>query len=310
MATLPENTVRAAVPQVARGFVMGAIDLVPGVSGGTAALVLGIYRHLISSVHHCAHTAVSFVRGDVRNGMSGLRQVPMLWLGGLALGILTVVLLLAAPLEHALEVYPMQLAGLFVGLVIAAIILCWRQLHSVTATSWLLAAAAAVLTSFLLGLSPAGQGGVAPEQPWWVFFGAGTIAITAMLIPGISGSFMLVLMGMYPLVIGAVADRNLPVILTFVLGCAAGLALSGSALNWLLHHHHDLVMAPMIGLMVGSLRLLWPWPHGLGGSAMTWPAADTAVVPILLAVTGFAVVMGADLLARRIRCGDGDVPAA
>lgn len=310
MATLPENTVRAAVPQVARGFVMGAVDLVPGVSGGTAALVLGIYRHLISSVHHCAHTAVSFVRGDVRGGMGGLRRVPMLWLGGLALGILTVVLLLAGPLEHALEVYPVQLAGLFAGLVLAAILLCWRQLHTVTATSWLLAAVAAVATFLLLGLSPAGQGGVAPGQPWWVFFGAGAIAIIAMLVPGISGSFMLILMGMYPLVIGAVADRDLPVILVFVLGCAAGLALSGSALNWLLHHHHDLVMAPMIGLMVGSLRLLWPWPHGLGGSAMTWPTADTALAPVLLAVVGFGLVLGADLLARRIRSRDDNVLAA
>ena len=300
MAILPENTLRAALPQVARGFVMGAVDLVPGVSGGTAALVLGIYRHLVSSIHHCVNTVVSFLRGDVRGGMQGLRQIPLLWLGGLLVGILTVVVLLATPLEYALEEYPVPLAGLFAGLVLAAIILCWRQLQLPAAINWLLAAATAVATFFLLGLSPAGHGGLAPDQPLWVFFGAGAVAICAMILPGISGSFLLVLMGMYPLVIRAVAERDLPVLLVFALGCATGLGLAGSGLNWLLHHFHDAVIAAMVGLMVGSLRLLWPWPQGLGGTDLALPTADTVVLPVVLGLLGFALVTGADLLARRV----------
>ena len=92
-----------------------------------------------------------------------------------------------------------------------------------------------------------------------------------MILPGISGSFLLVLMGLYAQVLGAVAERNFLVLGIFALGCATGLALASSALRWLLHHHHDLVIASMVGLMVGSIRILWPWPNGLDSTAMQLP---------------------------------------
>lgn len=298
--SLPDNTVRAAVPQVARGFVVGSVDLVPGVSGGTAALVLGIYRQLVASIHHTAATATRLVKGDVAGFKSGARQIPLLWLGGLGVGMLTVILLLAGPLERALDMYPVPLAGLFTGLISAAVILCWQQLRQVSVKTWAFVAIAAVITFFGLGVAPTGNA-IGETPALWVFFVSGAIAICAMILPGISGAFILVLLGMYSHVIGAVADRDLTIIVVFALGCAVGLALSGSGLNWLLNHHHDLVLALMIGLMVGSLRLLWPWPSGLGGTAMAWPTAGTALLPIVLGVAGFALVLLADHLARRVR---------
>lgn len=301
--SLPENTVRAAVPQVARGFVLGTVDLVPGVSGGTAALVLGIYRQLIASIHHTATTVTRLVRGDFTGFRAGARRIPLLWLGGLGVGIVTVILLLSGPLERSLEALPVPLAGLFSGLITAAIILCWRQLQQVKPLTWVLVAIAAVGTFFGLGLAPTNDG-TGPAPALWVFFLSGAIAICAMILPGISGAFILVLLGMYPHVIGAVADREWSTMAVFALGCAVGLALSGSALNWLLTHYHDVVLALMIGLMVGSLRVLWPWPNGLGNPEMAWPTATTALLPIVLGVGGFALVMSAEAIAKRVRRDD------
>jgi len=298
---LPENTVRAAVPQVARGFVLGAVDLVPGVSGGTAALVLGIYRHLISSLHHISKTATRMLRGDLSGAKHGVRRIPALWLGGLGLGILTMVFLLAGPLEYALTNHPVALAGLFFGLIIAAVILCWRQLYSTTPLTFALVGMAAVATFFLLGLSPASTGAASEPPALWVYFFAGAVAICAMILPGISGSFLLVLMGMYVHVLAAVATRDFLILGIFVVGCATGLALAASGLNWLLARYHDLVLASMIGLMIGSVRLLWPWPSGLGGTELALPTLSTFWLPVLLGVSGFALVMGADLLARKVR---------
>lgn len=301
--SLPDNTVRAAVPQVARGFVLGTVDLVPGVSGGTAALVLGIYRQLVASIHHTAATMTRLIKGDLNGFKSGVKQIPALWLGGLVLGILTVILLLSGPLERALESHPVPLAGLFSGLITAAIILCWRQLRGVNWKTWLFVALAAVVTFFGLAIAPTGNA-VAETPALWVFFIAGAIAICAMILPGISGAFILVILGMYAHVIGAVAERDFAILAVFALGCATGLALAASGLNWLLTHHHDLVLALMIGLMVGSLRLLWPWPSGLGGTQMAWPTVDTALLPIVLGVGGFALVLVADYIATRVRRDD------
>lgn len=307
---LPENTLRAAVPQVARGFVLGAVDLVPGVSGGTAALVLGIYRQLIASLHHCAKTVTRVLRGDLRGAKRGVRAIPAWWLGGLGAGILTMVFLLAGPLEHALTNHPVALAGLFFGLIVAAVVLCWRQLYSTTPMTFILVGVAAVATFFLLGLSPASTGAATEAPALWVYFGAGAIAICAMILPGISGSFLLVLMGMYVHVLAAVATRDFLVLGVFVLGCVTGLALAASGLNWLLARYHDLVLGAMIGLMIGSVRLLWPWPSGLGGTELALPSLATVGVPVLLGVGGFILVMGADLLARRVRRAEPGVEIA
>ena len=135
-------------------------------------------------------------------------------------------------------------------------------------------------------------------EPWWVFFLAGAIAICAMILPGISGSFLLVVLGMYTEVLGAVNDRDFAVLIAFMLGCVVGLALFSTLLNWLLQRYHRWVLAAMIGLMLGSTRVLWPWPNGTNTTTMTLPRGDV-VVPVLLLVLGAAVVVIVDLVAVR-----------
>jgi putative membrane protein len=119
-----------------------------------------------------------------------------------------------------------------------------------------------------------------------------------MILPGISGSFLLVMMGMYTEVLGAVNDRDFFVLAMFALGCVVGLALFSTLLNWLLERYHRWVLAAMIGLMLGSMRVLWPWPGGTNTTTLSMPA-DDVVVPLLLMLFGVVVVVVVDLLATK-----------
>jgi putative membrane protein len=147
----------------------------------------------------------------------------------------------------------------------------------------------AVAAFFVLGL----RSGVVADPPLWAFFGAGIIAAVAMILPGISGSFILLLLGLYDAVIGAVSDRDLVVVAVVGAGAVLGLALFSTLLHWLLANHHDLVLAALIGLMAGSLRVLWPWPAGEDGVGdTTLGAPDGQVLAVVgLAVVGFLVVL-------------------
>lgn len=289
---------------------MGAADLVPGVSGGTVALVVGIYGRLIDSLHAIAAAGVRLIRGDGRGALDALRHGPVLWLASLGVGMLTVILLAAGPLSAAVEAYPVPLAGLFVGLVLAAVVLCWRQLRAPSGGHRWIAAVAAAATFVLLGLSPAGGTSLDQATPLWWFFLGGAIAITAMILPGVSGSFLLVLLGLYTPVLGAVTERNVVVLMVFALGCATGLALSATTLRWLLVRFHDAVLAAMVGLMIGSIRILWPWPGGFESTALALPTASTWLVPTVLAGAGFVLVLGLDALASRLRGKEIDLAPA
>jgi putative membrane protein len=138
----------------------------------------------------------------------------------------------------------------------------------------------------------------AVTKPAVVFFLAGALAICAMILPGISGSFILVMIGMYTEVLGAVNDRDVVPLAATALGCVLGLALFSSLLNWLLEHYHDLVIAAMIGLMLGSLRVLWPWHGGTNSTRLGSPSDDVAI-PILMAVAGLVVVVVVEVVATR-----------
>lgn len=273
----------------------------PGVSSGTAALVLGIYRKLIATLHHCARTASRLIRGDFKGAKQGFLQIPGLWLAALGIGMVTMVFVLAGPLEYALTTYPVPLAGLFFGLIAAAILLCFRQLYSITPWMFVLVGVSAVVTFILMGLSPAATGATMADPALWAYFLAGAIAMSIMILPGISGSFVLVLIGMYAPVLAAVADRNFLIIGVFLLGALLGVSFAASGLNWLLKRYHDLVLAAMIGLMIGSIRVLWPWPSGMDGTELALPTMSTFWAPVLLGAAGFVIVMAADFVARKVR---------
>lgn len=287
--------------QVARGFAMGAADIVPGVSGGTVALVLGIYERLIHNVRTAAGAARHLVQGDLARFRARLGRVEWMWLLSLLAGILTAVVALSSVIEHLLEDQPVRMAGLFFGLVLGSVIVAWRLVKRVGSREVLLMLLTATTLFVLLGLrsDTEASGAEVVTEPLWKFFAVGAIAICAMILPGISGSFILVMLGMYTEVLGAVNDRDVLVLAVFTLGCVVGLGAFSTLLNWLLVHHHDPVIAVMVGLMLGSLRILWPWPRGTDTTTLALPA-DDIVVPILLGVVGFVVVISVELVANAL----------
>jgi putative membrane protein len=291
---------RQAPGHFLRGMAMGSADIVPGVSGGTVALVLAIYHRLVAAIRNGSAALGHFLKADVRGGWALLRQVEWAFLIPLVLGILTAVLLLAGTIEHQLEAHPVQMSGLFLGLVAGSTVVATGLLTRRDAREWaliLLAGAAFfVALGFTAGSSEADAGG---EVALWQYFAAGAIAICAMILPGVSGSFLLVTMGMYAPVLSAVNARDLPTLAVFALGCVVGLALFSQFLHWALTEHYDVTLAILIGLMLGSLRVLWPWPDG--ADSVVIGAPDEAVGPtVALMLGGLALVLVVDRIAHRV----------
>ena len=291
------------VKQLARGFAMGAADIVPGVSGGTVALVLGIYDRLILNIRVGARGLKQVLTGNVTGLRQTLRDIEWLWLIALLVGILAAVATLSSVLERLLEEQTIPMAGLFFGLVVGTIWIAWHLLDRVDTTTVAIIAGVGVVLFLLLGLredTEVAEGTAeVVTQPFWVFALAGAIAICAMILPGISGSFILVMLGMYTEVLGAVNDRDFASLGAFVIGCVAGLALFSTLLSWLLHEYRNQVIAAMIGLMLGSIRVLWPWPNGTFTTTLEAPSGEV-VLPIVLAVVGAAVVIAVEHFSSKV----------
>lgn len=282
---------------------MGASDVVPGVSGGTVALILGIYNGLIHNIGIGSKALGRLLRGDIAGFTDRLRSVDWLFLIPLLAGIGAAVAVLASVIESALRDYPEAMAGLFFGLVIGSIFVAKALLKSPTAQHAGTAVAVGLVTFFLLGFQ---SGPVADPGPAFLI-GAGALAICAMILPGISGSFILLMIGMYAAVLDAVDERHFAEIALVGIGAIIGLALFSSGLNYVLEHHHDIVMSGLIGLMLGSLRVLWPWPNGVGiidhdetisGTGLGLPDGAPWVVPILLAAVSAIVVVALSRFAQ------------
>lgn len=285
---------------VLRGFLMGAADVVPGVSGGTVALVLAIYHRLIEAIRTGSLALGHLLRLDLHAGVHHLRRVEWPFLLPLLAGIGLAVITLSSLIERLLSDHAVSMAGLFLGLVAGSTVIAWRLLARRDARRVLILIATAALTWLALGVREAtsdhGAGVDAPAL--WVFFGSGAVAICAMILPGISGSFLLITLGMYPAVLGAVNDRDVLAVGALLLGCVVGLALFSQLLHWALTAHNDSVMAALIGLMAGSLRVLWPWPRGVDSTAIAAPEGPV-LLPLVLAALGLLLVVTAGEVSKR-----------
>jgi putative membrane protein len=281
---------------------MGSADIVPGVSGGTVALVLGIYDQLIHNISQGAHALKQLLTRDVGGAVATLKRIEWIWLFSLLAGIFAAIIALSSVIETLLEEQPVRMSALFLGLIIGSIWVALRMLDKVDGVSVVLMVGIGAAMFLLLGLRSdtevADDAAEVVTRAWWVFFLVGAVAICAMILPGISGSFILVMLGMYTEVLGAVNDRDFAALGAFMAGCVVGLALFSTLLNWLLERYHRWVLAAMIGLMLGSTRVLWPWPNGTNTTTMTLPRGDV-VVPLLIIAAGVAVVVIVDLVAVR-----------
>ena len=269
------------------GIAMGMADLVPGVSGGTIAFVSGRYERLVAAIHAVDGEGVRLL---LRGRFAALfRHVDLPLLGPLLLGIALAVVTLSGLLDHWLEdaVARPRLFAFFVGLVLASIVIVGRRIS--WSTTHL--ALAAVGTSVGLLVAFAAPARTPETAPWAVLGGA--LAICAMILPGISGSFILLLVGQYERAVEAIDDRAFGTIGLYAIGAIVGLLVFVRVLRWLLDRYHDDVAAVLVGFIAGSVPRLWPWTSCVdcADPALVAPTGDIGIA-IALTVAGAAAILG------------------
>ncbi|RRR76427.1 MAG: DUF368 domain-containing protein [Candidatus Viridilinea halotolerans] len=233
------------------GFAMGAADLIPGVSGGTMAFILGVYEQLLNAIKSFNLQLIQLLfKGRWREALDA---VPLRFLIPLGMGLAVAIFSMARLMRYLLEYQTVYLFSFFFGLILASIIAVgavvrWR---AETAIALLVGSVVAYL---IIGLVPMDM----PNDPLTLFLSS-TVAIMAMILPGISGSFILLILGQYAYVLNAVAEFDIITIIPVILGAMVGLLGFARILSWLLKHYHGVTVAVLIGFMVGSLRKIWPW---------------------------------------------------
>ena len=235
-----------------KGLAMGAADVVPGVSGGTIAFVSGIYAELLRSITSVNLQALKLLRSE--GVAAAWVHINGNFLAVLIAGILTSLFSLARVMQFLLAEHPLPLWSFFTGLIIGSVIYLLRQNPPRRKIDQLMFALGVVI-AYGISIAPA----VALEGNHITMFFAGSIALCAMILPGISGSFILVLLGLYPVFITAIANFQLDILLVFASGGVLGLMLFSRFLTWLLSRFHTMVIATMCGFLVGSLNVIWPW---------------------------------------------------
>ncbi len=287
---------------------MGTAEIIPGVSGGTIALIVGVYERLIEAISDSFALLFTVASFDRHKITAQFKKIEWTLVIPLLLGMGSAILLLAKLLEHLLEAYPVQCRGLFFGLIAASIAIPWLRIQEKGLRAVGLAIMASILAFFAASLSPSEI-----AQPSYLqIFGGATIAICAMILPGVSGAFLLLVLGLYAPTMAALNARDLPYIAVFMLGAATGIGLFSRFLKWLLHRFHDATMAVLTGLMLGSLRALWPWqaceeilvPEKsepvITNCQMLLPGSSDPIYSVIaLALFGFGLVTSILLFERR-----------
>ncbi len=287
---------------------MGAADVVPGVSGGTMAFILGIYEELIDSIR-------SFGRGEFLSALlrgrfpAAWRAVNGRFLVALAAGIGTAIVVLAHLIVSLLESHGVYVWSFFFGLIVASIAVVGRRIDRWRPALLGALAAGTAFAYGIVGLVP-----VQTPETWWFLVASGAIASCAMILPGVSGAFLLVLLGKYRFVLDAVKTIDVATIACVGIGATLGIITFAQILGWLFRRYHDLVVTLLVGLMLGSLRKIWPWKEATewlrddsgaiveisGGQRV--PLGETNVLPPMGTTAEWLTVAGATALAL-LGCG-------
>ncbi|MEO8269652.1 MAG: DUF368 domain-containing protein [Aureliella sp.] len=300
----------------ARGLCMGAADIVPGVSGGTMALILGHYQRLVTAISHVDGTLLGFIRrGDLQQAA---RYLDLRFLMGLLIGIATGIIGLASLMNHLLEHQQGYTYAVFFGLILGSSYLVARRLKHWNATCVALLIVGSVAAWQICRLTPT-QAELTPL----IAFLAATVAICAMILPGISGAFVLLLMGLYHPITELIKGlpkleftmQGLLIIGSFGCGCLVGLLAFSHVLKWLLAHRHDPTMAFLVGLMFGSLYKIWPFQQVTEATAQLpfkeqvfehlWPTASSVSLPMVisLAIVALVTTLALEKIGNRLANG-------
>ncbi len=292
------QTLKQYLRLVLTGFAMGAADIVPGVSGGTMAFILGVYTDLINAIKSFNLEAIRLLLGLRFKEL--MDHVSLRFLLALGLGLLSAILLLSSFLSATMDdpIGRILLFAFFFGLVLASILTIGVKVR------WTVASAVALIVGtvvafFIVNVVPAEADHSAP-----ILFVSGMIAITAMILPGISGSFMLLILGQYDFVLTAVSNRDLPPVIIVGLGAVVGILAFSRVLSYLLTHYYNRTVALLVGFMAGSLWKIYPWKqclesdldrHGherclLEQNVLPDSSSETFAIAILLLVAGFLLV--------------------
>ena len=271
------------IANLLRGFLIGTAEVIPGVSGGTIALIVGIYERIIGSAAGAVEAFVLLLRGKLQEAKVAARQIEWLLVLPVLVGMFAAIFAAAAIIEPLLESQPENMLGLFAGLILVSLLVPYRMVGaSWRAADYLLGLIAAAI-SFLLVSLPRQE--VTDPAPALVFLAA-AVAVCALVLPGVSGSFLLLAIGFYAPTIAAVNDLDFGYLSVFVLGEITGLALFSTALRWLLINHRRITLVVMTGLMLGSLRALWPWQSDLGQ-----PLSPESFTPLFFLAAGALIVL-------------------
>lgn len=242
-----------------KGLAMGAADIVPGVSGGTIAFIAGIYDRLLGAINSINFSVLKTLKNE--GVTAAWKQIDGAFLLALFLGMVTSIVLLSAPITYLLQNHPVLIWSFFFGLVLASIWLVGKQIKSYNISNAILFLAGAILAYWITTLDVL-QGS---DNLIYIFFSA-TIAICAMILPGVSGAFILLVLGVYQIVINAIHDRDIKMLAVFGLGCAVGLLSFSRLLKWLLNNKRTQTLAVLTGFLLGSLNKIWPWKNKIGSA--------------------------------------------
>ena len=302
---------------------MGAADVVPGVSGGTIAFISGIYKELIDSINNVNLSALKTLKKD---GLKAAwEQVNGSFLLALVIGIGISVLTFSKVITHLLDTQPILVWSFFFGLIIASITLIWKEI-----THWKLVDILFLLIGITISYYITIARPVSSPDSYWYLFLSGFIAIIAMILPGISGAFILLLMGSYETVIGTIntfreglTTANSEILISallklgvFAVGAIIGLKSFSKILHWMFEHHKNTTLTLLIGFMMGSLNKVWPWKQVLetriNSHGEVVPYIDRSILPqnfegepqitiaIILAIFGFVLIFGMEKIASKL----------
>ena len=284
----------------AKGFAMGAANVIPGVSGGTIALLTGIFNELIGALNALLTPKAwkLLFKGSFREFWEYIHGTFLLWLG---VGVVASVFSLAKLMEYVLSHHPVQTWAFFFGLILVSAVFMLADLKGKKAVDVLWLAIGAAMGAAICLLSPS----TTPDAPWFIAI-CGAIAICTMILPGISGSFILVLLGKYDYIMGAVSNLDIPVLAVFAVGCVVGIVAFSKILHWLIAHFEKQTLLVLIGFTVGSLVKVWPWADKAAyqaANALTGcPEGELHILSaVICAIVAAASVIVLEVLAHRAK---------